>query len=60
MKPSYKQADIAFHVYILRHILNGLVGTGCMQSKITVSLNLQFCLGLFYSFYFSKGDSMLN
>ena len=47
-KPSYKQADIVFHVYILRHILNGLIDTECMQSKITASLNIQFWLGLFY------------
>ena len=46
-KPSYKQADIVFHVYTLRHILNGLIDTGCMQSKLTVlELNLQFWFGL--------------
>ena len=43
-KPSYKQVDIVYYVYILRRILNGLIDTGCMQSKIPVSLNLQFLL----------------
>ena len=43
----HKQVHIVFHVYILRHKLNGLIDTGCMQSKILVSLNLQFWFGLF-------------
>ena len=58
-KPSYKQADIVFHVNILRHILNGLIDTGCSQSKITVSKHSVLICGLFlfiylfiYLFYF--------
>ena len=54
----YKQADIVFHVYVLMHILNGLIDTGCMQSKLTVykpSVLVWFIL--FYCLFF-KGDSM--
>ena len=46
-KPSYKQDDIVFRVYVLRHILNGLIATGCVQSKLTESLET-FSFGLIY------------
>ena len=74
-KPSYKQSDILFHVYILRHILNGLIDTGCMQSKLTVSypsflvwfilvIFILFIYLLFFIFYlfilFLKSDLLRN
>ena len=45
------QADIVFHISILRHILNGLIDTGSIQSKITVSLNIQFWFVVYFYIY---------
>ena len=53
-KPSYKKADIVFHVYVLRHILNRLIDTGSLQSKLTVSKPSV----LVWFILFFKGDFM--